>query len=70
MKTKHDPVPESVRPTEAEIREYAHHLYIQSGWLPGRDLDNWLEAETHLRQELAEEHGHTHRREAAHAFGA
>ncbi len=36
------------KPTEEEIREYAHLLYIKSGWLPGRDLDNWLEAEAYL----------------------
>jgi hypothetical protein len=35
-------------PTEAEIRAYAHQLYIQSGGLPGRDLENWLEAEAYL----------------------
>ena len=40
--------PAGAIPTEAEIRAYAHELYIQSGWLPGRDLDNWLEAEAHL----------------------
>lgn len=35
-------------PSEAEIREKAHELYVRSGWLPGRDLDNWLEAEAYL----------------------
>lgn len=35
-------------PTEEEIRERAHWLYVQSGWLPGRDLDNWLAAEAFL----------------------
>ena len=35
-------------PTQDEIREYAHHLYVQSGWVNGRDLDNWLEAERAL----------------------
>lgn len=27
-----------------KIRDYAFHLYEQSGRVPGRDLDNWLEA--------------------------
>ncbi len=41
-------IPAGPTPTEAEIRAYAHELYIHSGWLPGRDLDNWLQAEAHL----------------------
>lgn len=48
MKVKSSPFRSDDRPTEAEIREYAHHLYVSSGWLPGRDLDNWLQAESHL----------------------
>lgn len=52
MKTK--TLPTAPHPSEAEIRDYAHHLYIQSGWLPGRDLDNWLEAEAHLMASAAE----------------
>jgi len=30
---------------EEEIRMVAYELYIKSGCVPGRDLDNWLEAE-------------------------
>lgn len=30
---------------EEEIRQVAYELYVQSGCIPGRDLDNWLEAE-------------------------
>jgi hypothetical protein len=30
---------------EEEIRQVAYELYIKSGCIPGRDLDNWLEAE-------------------------
>jgi hypothetical protein len=30
--------------TEEDIRDYAYHLYVQSGCAPGRDLDHWLEA--------------------------
>lgn len=36
------------RPSEQDIREYAYHLYLQGGCVPGRDLENWLEAETAL----------------------
>ncbi len=31
-------------PSEDDIREYAYHLYVQNGCVPGRDVDNWLEA--------------------------
>jgi hypothetical protein len=30
---------------EEEIRKIAYELYEKSGRLPGRDLENWLEAE-------------------------
>ncbi|QER42812.1 DUF2934 domain-containing protein [Thermodesulfobacterium sp. TA1] len=30
---------------EDEIRMVAYELYVKSGCIPGRDLDNWLEAE-------------------------
>lgn len=30
---------------EEEIRLLAYELYEKSGRIPGRDLDNWLEAE-------------------------
>ena len=43
--------PAPARPTEAEIRAFAHEIYIRSGWLPGRDLENWLEAEAILTAE-------------------
>ena len=41
-------------PSKEAIREYAHHLYIMSGWVHGRDLDNWLEAETQLKAQMAQ----------------
>jgi hypothetical protein len=34
--------------TEEDIRDYAYHLYVQSGCAPGRDLDHWLEAKACL----------------------
>lgn len=36
--------PPRVAPTEDEIRDYAYHLYEQSGRIPGHDVENWLEA--------------------------
>ncbi len=35
-------------PTDEEIRVCAYHLYEQSGCVPGRDLENWLEARNYL----------------------
>jgi len=48
MKTLPCPPSHLYRPSEAAIREKAHELFIRSGWLHGRDLDNWLEAEAWL----------------------
>lgn len=30
---------------EEEIKQVAYEIYVQTGCIPGRDLDNWLEAE-------------------------
>ncbi|MEN2985148.1 MAG: DUF2934 domain-containing protein [Thermodesulfovibrionaceae bacterium] len=30
---------------EEEIRQVAYEIYLRSGCIPGRDLENWLEAE-------------------------
>lgn len=30
---------------EEEIRQVAYEIYVKSGCIPGRDLENWLEAE-------------------------
>jgi hypothetical protein len=48
---KHHPAPpaELPLPTDDDIRDYACHLYVLSGRIPGRDLDNWLEAEASLK---------------------
>jgi len=37
------------RPTHEEIAGRARAIYEKSGRLPGRDLDNWLQAEAELR---------------------
>ena len=53
MKTKSrlqpDPTP-VLRPDD--IRDYAEHLYVHGGRVPGHDLDNWLESEACLRSHL------------------
>lgn len=36
------------RPSEDDIRDYAYHLYVQSGMVEGNDVKNWLEAEACL----------------------
>ena len=41
--------PAALKPTEDQIRAYAYRLYVESGCIPGRDLDNWREAEDRLR---------------------
>jgi hypothetical protein len=60
MKTK--PVPSFVPPApcEEDIRNYAYHLYEQSGRMLGHDLDNWLEATACLTARIPEHC--THRR--------
>jgi hypothetical protein len=37
------------QPTEAEIAGRAYQIYKESGCQPGRDLDNWFQAEYELR---------------------
>jgi len=44
--------------TEAEIRDYAYHLYDQSGFAAGRDLDNWLEAKACLSSGIPKAESH------------
>lgn len=42
-------------PTPEEIAAEAHAIYLNRGAEPGRDLDDWLEAERRLRQRRAGE---------------
>jgi hypothetical protein len=56
MRKETKPRYSSARPTEDEIRDYAYHLYVQDGCVPGRDLDHWLEAESCLRANIPKEH--------------
>lgn len=39
-------------PAETDIRDYAYHLYEQTGRLEGHDLDNWLEAKACLEANI------------------
>ena len=38
------------RPTEEQIRQRAHEIFVQHGRQPGHDMDNWLQAEYELMQ--------------------
>ena len=44
--------PAKAGPTQEQIAERAHAIWIQNGRRPGRDQANWLEAEAQLRAEL------------------
>ncbi len=39
---------QSRKPTHDEIARVAYQIFEQSGRIPGRDLDNWLQAEAQL----------------------
>jgi hypothetical protein len=45
-------------PSEDEIRDYAYHLYDQTGYVAGRDLDNWLEAKACLSSGIPKSESH------------
>jgi ferritin-like protein len=45
-------------PSEEVIRDYAQHLYEQSGRIPGRDLDNWYEAKACLEANIPHQPSH------------
>ena len=38
---------------EDDIRAYAAHLYVRSGRIPNRDIENWLEAKACLEAHFA-----------------
>ena len=44
--------------TEEDIRSYAEHLFEQGGRIPGRDVDNWLEAKACLEANVPREESH------------
>ena len=35
-------------PTHEQIAERAYEIWVLSGWLPGREDDNWMQAEREL----------------------
>jgi hypothetical protein len=39
---------------QAAIRERAEEIYFRSGKIPGRDLDNWAQAEQEILRESAQ----------------
>jgi hypothetical protein len=42
-----------IEPTDEEVRKTAYLLYLASGCVPGRDLENWLSARSQMTaQEL------------------
>ena len=51
--------PASAPPSEAEIRDYANHLYVQHGSRDGHDGSDWLEAEACLRAGIPKESSRT-----------
>lgn len=46
-------------PTENDVRDYAYHLFVQSGCVAGRDLENWLEAKACLSACIPKAKTHT-----------
>ncbi len=57
---KHNPTLQTdhADPSEDEIREYAYHLYEQSSYIPGHDVDNWEEARACLKARIAPHDSH------------
>jgi hypothetical protein len=51
MKTTSSPFAPPVL-SEDDIRAYAEHLFVQSGRVPDRDLQNWFEAKACLEANL------------------
>lgn len=45
--------------TDDDIRDYAFHLYQQTGCKPGHDLENWLEAKACLEANIAMDQSHS-----------
>jgi hypothetical protein len=53
-----------------EIVKVAYELYEKSGYINGRDLDNWLEAERIVMARLAEEKKKSEKMTGAKTTGA
>lgn len=48
------PWPNPLHDLQDAIRERAEEIYIRSGRLPGRDLDNWAQAEEEILRQSAQ----------------
>jgi hypothetical protein len=46
--------PNPLRDQQEAIRQRAEEICIRNGSIPGRDLDNWAQAEQEIRRESAE----------------
>jgi hypothetical protein len=44
--------------SDEDIGSYAEHLWEQSGRIPNRDLDNWLEAKACLEANIPRDASH------------
>jgi hypothetical protein len=44
--------------SEDAIRKEAYQIYLASGRIPGREVENWVLAEQNLRERQADEHEH------------
>lgn len=42
--------PQKAPPSQAQIAQMAYEIWISTGKQPGRDQQNWFEAEVQLRQ--------------------
>ena len=49
----------TLRPSDSEIRDYAHHLFEQRGSVIGHDGDDWREAEACLVANIPKESSRT-----------
>lgn len=49
--------PKPLRPTEAQIKRRAHHLWVMRNGAPGNAALDWLQAELELTSELARRAG-------------
>ena len=45
---KHHQHHAAVKPSHAEIAERAYNLFSASGYIPGHDLEHWLQAEAQI----------------------
>jgi hypothetical protein len=51
-RTQHMSASKFNSPSHSEISARAEQLYRESGCVPGRDLENWVQAESELKQRL------------------